>query len=180
MQDSEQVSVEAARQTDSAPEVGLERWDQFVRWAHELEAKVNAMEGALRELGDSLGHIREQAREVNDHYQEILDKHDQLVVYIQSSMQYCENKENIDALFEANETNSQTALELDEKLTALDQANRQAARELKEEMAALETRIAAAEDAAKGKMPMSQGEQLLKVLKIHHGKLDELYDLLNE
>jgi len=62
----------------------------------------------------------------------------------------------------------------------LDQANRQAARELKEEMTALETRIAAAEDAAKGKMPMSQGEQLLKVLKIHHGKLDELYDLLNE
>ena len=197
MQEGYQPTIESSAQTGLVPDGGFGQMEQFVRWANTLEARVSSVEGALRGLGDSLGQMQEQVREINDHYKEILDKHDQLVVYIQSSMQYCENKENIDALFEAseanslaatglgekmaalNETSSQATREFNEQLAALSEANNQAAREFNEQLAALAVRIAEAEDAARGKMPMSQGEQLLKVLKLHHGKLAELAEMLN-
>ena len=201
MQDGYQATIEPSGQTVPSPDGGFER-EQNTRRAGDLEAKVNLMEGALRGLGDALGQMREQIREIGDHYREVLDKHDQLVVYIQSSMQYCENKDAIDALFEASDKNSLTAAEIDKKLEALEERITEAekaaalgeklesledrisgaekATKLNKKLKALEERIAMAEEAAQGKMPINQGEQLLKVLKIHHGKISELYDLINE
>ena len=155
-------SIELPGQIDSSADGGIDRLDMLYSRVNELAGRMDSFENALHEFGGFLAQMREQMREINDHYRDILDKHDQLVIYIQSSVQYCENKESIDALFDVSEENSLTATELSKKL------------------AALEERLVLAENSAKGKMPLSQGEQLLKVLKIHHGKISELYDRLRE
>ena len=162
MQDGYQPSVESSGQIVLSPHGGVERPDASAHRVNELEGRVNSFENMLHEFGAMLAQMREQMQEINKNYQEILDKHDQLVVYIQSSTQYCENKESIDALFDYSEENSRAAVQLNEKLESL------------------EGRLIQAENEAKGKMPLAQGEQLLKVLKFHHSQITELIEKLNE
>jgi hypothetical protein len=121
----------------------------------EIEAKLVAFEGSISELRVGFARLQEEIKRIDNDCQEILDKHDQLVIYIQSSTEYCENRESIENLFAVSEENSSKIQLFEERLTGL-------------------------EDDATGKMPLSQGEQLISVLKLHHEKLAKISDQLVE
>jgi len=130
--------------------------EQYLRRLDELTERVEVIEKTLNSLGNSITQLRKKALELSGSYQDILDKHGQLVIYTQSAMEFCENKDNINDLFRASDENSEKTEELSKSL--LD----------------LEDRMDQVEEAAAGKMPLVQGEQLLTVLKLHHEQLAEI------